>query len=327
MHATRRSFILGAGATLAAGGLRGETQNVLQIGGPAFGAGWRVSVPVGADDEAGAAAIASAVADIVASVDQSASPFRAESEISAFNRIRSADWIPLSPATLQVIGEAKRVAAVTAGAFDPTLGAVVGRYGFGPITTPQAGSFRDLSLGDQGVRKADPAQTLDLCGIAKGHALDRIADALAALGHRDFFVELGGEVTAQGAHPAGRPWRAGIERPVAGATEIQHIVSIKGEALATSGATVNGYTYGDRRYSHIIDPDSRLPVETALASVSVFAPRAITADALATALFAMGSERGPAFAEGAEIPALFITRDAGSLRSWATHEFATRIVG
>ena len=323
MRATRRSFILGAGAALAANGLHAETQDVLQIRGPAFGAGWQVSVPDGAD----AKAIASAVSDIVASVDESASPFRAESEISAFNRIRTTDWIPLSPATLQVIEEAKRVAALTGGAFDPTLGGIVGRYGFGPIATSRAGSFDDLSLGEQGVRKAHPAQTLDLCGIAKGHALDRIASALAALGHPDFFVELGGEVTALGHHPEGRPWRAGIERPLAGATAMQHIVSIGREALATSGDAVNSYAYGNRRYCHIIDPHSGRPAETALTSVSVFAPRAITADALATALFAMGPEQGAAFAESARIPALFITRDAGSLRSLTTHDFATRIVG
>jgi len=323
MHVTRRSFVIGASATLAASVLQAEPRAILQIRGPAFGAEWQVSLP----DDADVRTIISAVSGIVSSVDLSASPFRADSEISGFNRLQTRDWIPLSPQTLDIIREAKRVAALTGGAFDPTLGGSVGRYGFGPITTPKAGSFSELSLSRRGVRKAHPAQTLDLCGIAKGYALDRIANAIATLGHQDFFVELGGEVTARGRHPDGRPWRAGIERPIDGATEVQLVVSIEHEALATSGDALNSYAFGNRRYSHIIDPSSQLPVVTSLASVSVFARRAIIADALATALYAMGAEKGVAFAEHMEIAALFIMRDAGRLRSRTTHDFATRMIG
>ena len=314
---------MGTGATLAATVLNAGNGAVMRIRGAAFGAGWQVSVPDGADPQA----IISVVSGVVSAVDDLASPYRGNSEISLFNRIQTTDWISLSPETLDVIREAKRVARLTGGAFDPTLGGIVGRYGFGPITTLPSGSFADLLLSDSGARKADPAQTLDLCGIAKGYALDRIADALAALGHRDFFAELGGEVTAQGRHPDGRLWQAGIERPKVGATNMQSIVSVNGEALATSGDVVNAFDRGGRRYSHIIDPNSRLPVETKLASVSVFSPRAITADALATALYAMSPKQGVAFAERTKIPALFITRSADGLRLRATHDFAARMIG
>ncbi len=323
MKLTRRSFVMGASAALAAPSLQAKTPNILRISGPAFGAMWHVSVPFGADTQA----ITSAVLIIVSAVDDFASPYRVDSEISGFNRNDTTNWIPLSPEALDVIHEAKHIADQTEGAFDPTLGGIVGRYGFGPITTLPTGSFQDLYVSDRGVRKADPLQTLDLCGIAKGHALDRIAGALMVLGHRNFFVELGGEVTAQGYHPDGLPWRAGIELPLADATDLLHIVSLTGEALATSGDAVNGYDYGNRRYSHIIDPRSRLPVDTTLASVSVFAPRAITADALATALFATGCEQGVALAERTKIPALFIVRHAGRLQSRATHDFETRMIG
>ena len=146
------------------------------------------------------------------------------------------------------------------------------------------------------------------------------------LHYKNFFIELGGEIAAQGRHPQGRLWRAGIERPLAGKIGVEHIVSIQKEALATSGDAINGYSYGRRRYSHIIDPNTHLPVDTALASVSVFSPSAMTADALATALYAMGAEQGIAFAEGEKIPAFFIIRDADKLRSHATYDFSTRII-
>jgi thiamine biosynthesis lipoprotein len=323
MTCTRRAFLAATGAMLSATVLQAASGDVLQIQGPAFGARWRVRVAVGAETDM----IVSAVTGIVASVDETMSPFHASSEISRFNRFETLDWVPLSPEIRATISEAKRVAALTHGAFDPTLGGVVGRYGFGPITQQPAGSFDELALSAQGARKGHALQTLDLCGIAKGQALDRIATELITLGHGDFFVELGGEVYALGHHPEGRPWRVGIERPLSGATALQRIVVVANEALATSGDRVNSFVHGGNRYSHIIDPQRGRPAETSLASVSVFAPRAITADALATALFAMGPEQGAEFAEREQIPALFVFRDGDGLREAATANFSTRTIG
>ena len=323
MRCSRRGFMVGAGAMLSATALFAGPGDVLQIDGPAFGAGWRVWVAAGAD----AGPIIAAVTGVAASVDAAMSPFRPTSEISRFNRMETLDWVPLSVETCATILEAKRIAALTQGAFDPTLGGLVGRYGFGPITTLPAGSFEGLSIGANAAKKAHVLQTLDLCGIAKGQALDRIAAALMALGHGDFFVELGGEVYAQGYHPDGRPWRAGIERPLPGLAAPLRIVVVNGEALATSGDRANSFVHAGKRYGHIIDPQRGRPADTALASVSVFAPRAITADALATALFAMGPENGPAFAARQQIPALFVLRDGDGLREAATADFSTRFIG
>ena len=322
MTITRRGFLAGTGAVLSATALPAASMDTWQIEGPAFGASWRVRVAAAVD----VAAIVSAITDVVASVEAAMSPFRPTSEISRFNATETTDWLPLSPATLTTLSEAKRFAGLTKGAFDPTLGGLVGRYGFGPITQQPAGSFDDLALNPDGARKGHMMQTLDLCGIAKGHALDRIATALTTLGHDAFFVELGGEVYGQGAHPEGRPWRAGVERPLPGPTAVQRIVVLAGEALATSGDLFNSYTHGGHRYCHIIDPRRKLPADTALASVSVFAPRAITADALATAFFAMGSPLGQEFAEREGIAALFVLRDGADLREVATADFSTRII-
>lgn len=320
---TRRRFLVATGATLVTQPLWAGSGDVLQIEGPAFGANWRVRVAVGAD----AHLIGAAVRRIIATVDDAMSPFKPGSEISRFNRMEATDWVPLCAATVATVKEAKRIAALTHGAFDPTLGGIVGRFGFGPISHQPAGEFAQLSLNDLGASKAHPSQTLDLCGIAKGYALDRIVAEVAVLGYADVFVELGGEVRAQGYHPSGRPWRAGIECPLAEMASVQRVVSVQNEALATSGDRINGFVYGDRRYSHIIDPRQRGSADTSLASVSVFDTLAITADALATALFAMGSDDGAAFAERKHIPALFIVRDGDRLREEATAGFSTRFLG
>lgn len=320
---TRRRFLAATGATLSTTSLWARSGDVLQVEGPAFGATWRIRVYVGAD----AGRISATVTHIIAEVDNAMSPFKPESEISRFNRMETLNRVPLCAATIATLKEAKRVAGMTHGAFDPTLGGIVGRFGFGPITQKPAGVFAKLSLNDLGVRKSDPSQTLDLCGIAKGYALDRIVAGITALGYADVFVELGGEVRAQGHHPSGRLWRTGIESPLAKVSSVQHVVEVRNEALATSGDRVNSFVFGDRRYSHIVDPERHQSADTPLASVSVFNTQAITADALATALFAMGPEVGVAFAEREQIPALFIIRDGNRLREKVTADFSKRFAG
>lgn len=323
MALTRRRFLAATGATLVATPLWAGSGDVLQIEGPAFGATWRVRVAFGADADL----ISAIVTRVIAEVDAAMSPFKPESEISQFNRMETTDWVPLCAATVANVREAKRIATLTHGAFDPTLGGIVGRYGFGPITGNNVGLFAELSLNDFSARKAQPLQTLDLCGIAKGYALDRIVVGVTELGYADVFVELGGEVRGQGHHPSGRPWRAGIECPLIEMPPVQRVVAVQNEALATSGDRVKSFVYRDQRYSHIIDPRQRRPADTPLASVSVFDKQAITADALATALFAMGPDEGGAFAESEHIPALFIVRDGNRLRERITADFSARILG
>ena len=320
MKLSRRALLLSAGAALLAPALpawaAAARPHVLR--GPAFGASWSL-VAAGAWD---AEAIRDAFEAVVAATDDAMSPFRADSEISRFNRAATIDWRPLSSAACDVVGEGLRVAALTDGAFNPTVGPLVGRYGFGPIHEGRVGRPGEIEVANGAVRKARPDLSLDLCAIAKGHALDRMVAACRAQGMTDFLVELGGEVFAAGRHPSGRRWQVGIERP-SPAGGFQRAVILDGMSLATSGNAVNGYAHGGRRYSHIIDPATGRPPDSALASVTVAAEAAMTADALATALYVMGPERGADFARGAGIEALFVMEDASEV---ATGGFEARIL-
>lgn len=323
MILTRRAFVAGSTLSLFATGLQAQTGDIVKIEGPAFGAQWRVSLPLGVNTDM----VVAKVLGIINAVDMMMSPFLPTSEISLFNQNQSTQPQPISADILTTVNEAKRIAHLTQGTFDPTLGGVVGRFGFGPIISAPAGAFHDLVVTRTGLKKSHPKQTLDLCGIAKGFALDQIATALLHLGHEDYFVELGGEVFARGHHPNGRPWSAGIERPLAGLRTLQRTVTLTNEALATSGDLVNSYPHADRSYSHIIDPKTQRPTNSILASVSVFAPQAITADAMATALYAMGSKDGFVFAQHNEIPALFLVRNENGLQEMMTHDFSARLIG
>ena len=317
MALSRRGFIVTAGGGLLASTLPAWSRETEALRGPAFGASWMLVAPAGA-----AAAVAPALEEIVASVDAAMSPFRADSELSRFNRSGETGWQPLSAETCAVAGEGLRVAALTGDAFNPTVGPLVARYGFGPIGRGAAGSPAEIAVRDGAARKARPDLSLDLCGIAKGHALGRMVAACEAHGLCDFLIELGGEVSARGRHPAGRAWQVGIEARGA----VRRVAVLDGTALATSGDAVNAFSYHGRRYAHIIDPATGLPADTPLASVTIAAASAMTADALATALFAMGADRGPAFARSNGIEALFVVAEKGGMRESATGGFEARLL-
>lgn len=288
------------------------------LGGRAFGSYWRLVLPASTDARPARQAVGLAIA----SIDRAFSPFRADSEISRFNAAHTRGWMAVDAEVARVIAEGLRIARLTGGAFDPSVGPIVGRLGFGPITGPMRGSYRGFTTGEDAIRKSDPRLTFDPCGIAKGYALDRVAVRLDALGFEAYLLEIGGEVVTRGTHPDGRSWRVGIERPEPRARTVERIVHPDGMALATSGDWINGYTIGVRRYCHIIDPASRAPVDGKVASVSVIAPRAMTADALATGLMVMGPRRGLRLAAQLGLPVLYLLRRAGSLEEAASPAFA-----
>lgn len=322
MTLSRRDLIVSGGSALLVSALPALGAGTLALDGPAFGSSWRLV----AGGTANRDALRSLLEEIVTSVDRVMSPFRADSELSRFNRARTTAWQPLSAGLRRVLDEGWRVSALTSGAFNPTVGPLVGKFGFGPIRSGRPGMAEEIAVRDGAARKARPELSLDLCGIAKGYALDRMAAACADQGLSDFLLEVGGEVVAKGRHPSGRSWQVAIERPVEGGAAFQRVVALDGASLATSGDRVNSYLYRGRRYSHIIDPLTGEPVQSALASVTVAASHAVTADALATALFAMGAERGPAFAQDAGLEALFIMREGKSTRELATAGFEARIL-
>ena len=326
MDRSRRRILMGAAGAACLAGLpapaRARPGRTATLGGGAFGSYWRLTFSPGID----AGPVRAAVEHAIAAVDAALSPFRADSDISRFNALAPVGWIEVSAGAARVITEGLRIARLTGGAFDPTVGPVVARYGFGPISGSQAGSYDAIRIRGHGVGKTAPGLTFDPCGIAKGYGLDRIDGQLRALGLTSYLLELGGEVRARGRHPAGRAWRVAIERPEAGARTAQRILRLEDQALATSGDWIQSYQMNGRRLSHIIDPGRRAPVASHVASVSVIAPQAMTADALATGLMAMGPEKGLALAARLDLPVLYLLREGAELREAASPRFAPYVV-
>lgn len=303
MTLTRRHFLaLSSAATVLPGAARASTSATQVLGGPAFGSYWRALTPAGIPEPA----LRTPVAAIVAEVDAAMSPYRAQSVLSRINR---GDRLPLPASMLETVRAALSLTDRTEGAFDPTVGPLVARYGFGPIHGP-TGDWRALSLTGNTLARAPDGPTLDLCGIAKGHALDRMAEAWVARGITDFVLELGGEVAVRGQHPEGRDWQVGIEDGRGG---LAGLARLPGLAVATSGQSAQSYRIGATEYGHIIDPATGAPASGRLASVSVIHDSAMLADGLATALFAMGPARARHYAETHALAAALTSADGSTI--------------
>ncbi|MDO5641290.1 MAG: FAD:protein FMN transferase [Paracoccus sp. (in: a-proteobacteria)] len=320
IHPTRRQMIALTGAALLASPAYARGADPTQAtGGRAFASHWRITGPAGADMDA----LRPAVEQIIAMVDRQMSPWRADSELSRFNAARRES--PASGDLARVAGAALEIARASDGWFDPTVGPLVARWGFGPISTADAGQlgrWQGLSVAGDHLAKDAPGLSMDLCGIAKGRALDLIAAHLQAAGIGDALIDLGGELSALGSHPSGRDWQVAVEDPRpdhGGGAAGMRLPG--GMAVATSGLGAQGYDIGGDRYSHIIDPRAARPVAGRLASVSVLAASAMRADGWATALLAAGADRGPELARAQGLAALFLFGDDAGLARMTTGGF------
>ncbi len=299
-HPTTRRRMLGLTAAALAWPVTGRAAALETAGGAAFGTSWRIAGP----DGAGLARLVAPFAALFAQIDHQMSPWREDSALSRFNRA-GRGLHPLPGEMLHVAAAALTLAGTSGGAFDPTVGPLVARWGFGPIRDGGLPGPSALWPEGSGLVKDAAGATLDLCGIAKGRALDRAAALVRGLGHRAALIDLGGELTAIGRHPSGRDWQVAVEDG-RGAAEPAAVMRLPdGLSVASSGQRHQSYLVGDRAYGHIIDPARAAPATGRLTAVSVLHPSAMMADGWATALFAAGAATGPALARRAGLSALF----------------------
>jgi len=290
-------------------------EDVVTFGGDAFGSYWRLTLSADRAEVARAAGLEA----IIAGIDAGFSPYRGDSLLSRFNASASTDWQEVDGAMHGVLAAGLDLAASSGGAFDPTVGPTVARFGFGPITG-SAGHYSEIALAPGAIRKQRADLSLDLCGIAKGYALDLMAARLAESGIDAFLLDLGGELLARGAHPSGRSWHVAVDAPSGG---LSQSFALNNRAVATSGSTVQAYRLGDETIGHIIDPLTGRPSRTLTASVSVLADSAMLADGWATALMAMPHPVALTLAQARGLDALFLIKRDDGFEPVATGAFAS----
>ncbi|MBT8410945.1 MAG: FAD:protein FMN transferase, partial [Octadecabacter sp.] len=291
------------------------------LSGQAFGTSWQIVGP----PRTGLESLGPDINALFAEVDAQMSPYRADSTISRFNAAPSGLYAADAETRL-VAARALALAQQSDGAFDPTVGPLVAQWGFGPITGSNHPDWRGLTLDAGAIGKARDALTLDLCGIAKGRALDRAVDLMRDAGLNNLLFDLGGEFKALGHHPSGRDWQVAVQHPLAGLTPPAALRMAAGTAVATSGLRTQSYVLADKTYGHIINPDTATPADAGLLSVSVVAEDAMTADGWATALFAAGPDTGVTLARDLRLAALFLVRDGATIRQIKTGAIDTMLL-
>ena len=311
---------------------------VLELSGETMGTTYNITA-VDASAELDADAVQARVEETLAMVNAGMSNWDPNSEISKFNAAETTEPVEISPELAKVMGAAAEVHEKSLGQFDVTLGPLIELWGFGartsesPIPADEAiaaaldvvGQSKVLILTGETLAKAQPQTSVYLAAIAKGYGVDEVAATLQGLGFEDFMVEIGGDLFAAGENPQGEPWRIGIEKPEATDRTVEEIVTFSGLGMATSGDYRNYFEEDGVRYSHIIDAETGRPITHTTASVTVLTEKAMMADAWATALLALGQDRGLAVAEAEGLAVLFIERDPasgdGAFRSVASARF------
>lgn len=233
----------------------------------------------------------------------SLSTYIPESEISRFNREALLKFE--SPFFYPVLLRSKEIYKKTDGAFDPTVGPLVNAWGFGPEegrvppkekvdSLLQLVGYDSIFFDSVAVCKMIKGMKLDFSAIAKGYGVDVVADYLMDQGIENLFVEIGGEIYANGVSERGVPWVVGVNYPSLDPEKQQSalaVIPLVNQAIATSGNYRNYYEVDGVKYSHTISPVTGYPVNHSLLSVSVFAPDCMTADAYATAFMVLGTEK------------------------------------
>ena len=241
-------------------------------------------------------------------INKSMSTYIPNSDISKINKNED---VEVDVHFKNVFKASKEIYRFTEGAFDPTIGAVVNAWDFGPegkienldsikiAQLMEVVGLNRVGLVNGKIQKPSPVK-LDFNAIAKGYGVDVIAEFLESKKVTDYLVEIGGEIRCKGINQVKqKEWKVGIETPrFDGQQSLLKAITLKNEAMATSG-TYRKFKIDSlgNRYAHIINTKTGYPSKTNLLSVSVIANDCMTADAYATAFKAMGINKVKSFLE------------------------------
>ena len=289
---------------------------VLTISGTKMGTSYHITVIA---DQLPPDDLEQQIEQLLAKVDNSMSTYKKDSEISQFNRLPVGQTMAISQDFAEVVKISRQIWQLSNGAFDPTIGPLVDLWGFGPderhesipssktieLTKAQIG-FDSVVLDEYKLSKTK-AVSIDLSAVAKGYAVDRVADLLEMLALPDYLVEIGGEIRVSGFNADGVAWRIAMEQPQLFA-EVDRVINITDIAVATSGDYRNYFEKDGVRYSHTIDPVTGRPIVHNLASVTVLTQSCAEADAWATAFSVLGVEQSLKLARQLDIAAYMLVR-------------------
>lgn len=301
--------------------------------GATMGTYWTVQLVAG--DRGRIDGMQQAIEEALETVNSQMSTYRADAHISQFNRAEAGEAIHVPAEFAEVLEAAMQIAQESDGLFDPTIGPLVNLWGFGPdgsrreppseqeiIQALARVGWQRLQWDAQQRRLTQPGGAyLDFSAIAKGYAVDLIAQALEQRHIESYLINIGGDMRASGNRPDGTPWRIGIERPHSASPEVHSVIQIGNAAVVTSGSYRNFFEADGEHFSHTIDPRTGQPVPNDLVSVTVVHDDCTLADAYATAITVMGLEKGLEYANSKDLAVFLLVKEGEALREHMTSAF------
>ncbi|MDR0473263.1 MAG: FAD:protein FMN transferase [Treponema sp.] len=245
------------------------------------------------------------------------------SDVDMINRAAGIEAAAVSGEAFEVIEKAVRYAEISGGAFDPSVGPLVSLWNIGsdnPTVPAQHEidkalmliNWKDIELDREKktVFLKKPGMALDLGAIAKGYAADEAAKIIKQAGLKRAIIDLGGNILTLGIKQDGKPWTVGIQNPNEKRGIPVGIVQVEEKTVVTSGVYERYFESEGIKYHHIFDTSTGYPCNNGLLSVTVIAGVSIDADALSTAVFVLGFEKGMALIESIDdAECIFILED------------------
>ncbi|MEO0083149.1 MAG: FAD:protein FMN transferase [candidate division WOR-3 bacterium] len=228
-------------------------------------------------------------------IDSVASVFNPNSEVSIINKN---GYGKMSDDLKKIILKSLEVSENSQGAFDITVGPALKAYGFYDrnqltksekiVPLESVVGYKNIVIRDDSIF-LKPNMTIDLGGIAVGYALDKISNILKLAGIKSGLIDAGGDIICFGE----KVYNIGVKNPKGNG--IIKTISIKNQAISTSGNYEKFYNQDDVKYCHIINPKTSKPIDDApnsLSSVTIITNNCVDADAYATAVFVLGLADG-----------------------------------
>lgn len=266
---------------------------------------------------------ASEVMEKIKNLEQTMTINSPGSEIDKLNDMAGKGSVKLSDESIFVLKTAQKYSIQSEGTFDVTVGPLVKAWGIftdhprvpekEEIKTLQGLiGYKDLIINekDNSAFLMRVGQVVDLGGIAKGYAGDAAMKIFKTSGVTSAYINLGGNVVVLGSKPDGTPWNIGIQNPRAENGKYIGILKVANKALVSSGDYERYFEKDNVRYHHILDPRTGYPSDSGLISTTIVTDSSINADALSTATFILGLDKGLKLIDSLkDVEAVFITKD------------------
>lgn len=227
-----------------------------------------------------------------------------DSDVSKINNNSGKEYVKVCRETMEVIKYSIEYSKLTNGEFDITLGSIISEWGIFSDYEKVPDAYRIQSLlritgsdkillqeDKNAVKLKERGERIDLGGIAKGYAADKAIEIYKKNNIKSALINIGGNVSVLGKKQDGELWTVGIQDPYKERGRIIGAVKCHDTSVVTSGNYVRYFCENNEKYGHIISHNTGNPVNNEMAGVTIICESAVKADALSTALFAMGKEK------------------------------------